>query len=204
MNIIDLIFPIKCLNCKKPGKYICASCINKVPPAGWNKEKVYSLWKYKGVIRKAIISFKYKHATEVAKELILYMLDELDKRKNIFNKETVSLPVPLYWYKQNTRGFNQSEMIGKAIAEHYSCKFIPDLIIRKRHTKAQVELKGAERKENIKGVFEFNNGYKCKIDSNCSLIIVDDVWTTGSTIKEIAKVLKNQGFKNVLGLTVAN
>jgi len=132
-----------------------------------------------------------------------YMSDELDKREKMFNNKTILFPVPLYWYKQNTRGFNQSEIIGKAIAEHFSCNFIPDLLIRKKHTKAQVELRRSDRKKNIKGVFEFNRAYKSKIDNNYSLVIIDDVWTTGSTIKEAVKVLKNQGFENVWGLTIA-
>jgi len=203
MNIIDLIFPKRCLSCRKPGRYICSLCIAGVPRSGWNREKVYSLWKYKGVLRKAIISFKYKHATEVAEELIPYILDELDKRKIVFNKKSILIPIPLYWYKQHSRGFNQSEVIGKAMAEHFSCKYLPRLLIRKIHAKAQVELNNTERKENIKGVFEFNNGYNHKIDTNSSLIIVDDVRTTGSTIKEAAKVLKDQGFKDIRGLTIA-
>lgn len=226
MNVIDLIFPKKCLGCDEAGKYICTSCINKVPPAkeicpmcGKNSwvgkthsncqtrmglNGLISLWDYKGVVRKAIISLKYKYATEIAEELLPYMVKELEKKKYLFAKKTLLLPVPLYWYKQNIRGFNQSGIIGKAVSEYFSWRFIPDLLIRKKHTKAQVELKGIERKENIRGVFEFNSSYQSKIRDNYSLIIVDDVWTTGSTIKEAAAVLKSRGFGEIWGLTVAS
>ena len=156
------------------------------------------------MVRKAIISLKYKYATEIAEDLLPYMIKELEKKKHLFAKKTLLLPVPLYWYKQNIRGFNQSGIIGKVVSEYFSWRFIPDLLIRKKHTKAQVELKGTERKENIRGVFEFNRVFQSEIKNNYSLIIVDDVWTTGSTIKEAAAVLKSRGFGEIWGLTVAS
>lgn len=199
MNIFDLIFPKKCLECRKEGQYICSDCLEKVPPAGWNREGVYSIWKYEGVIRKAIIALKYKYVAEIANELSELSVKKLSERH--FSLSATLVPIPLYWYRKNFRGFNQSEEIGKLVAEKMGWKFIPDLLIRNKSTIPQVQLTGSARRRNLRGVFSFNSNY---VPSTMySVLIFDDVLTTGSTLREASKVLRKNGARKVLCLTIA-
>src|SRR3990167_3901940 len=139
MGILDLFFPKTCLECKKEGKYICEDCLKKVPPGGWVNRHSFSIFRYKGVVRRAIIVLKYKYSTEIAKELAEICVEKLIA--DCYLLSAILVPVPLHWYRQNFRGFNQSAEIGKIIANKMGWKFIPDLLIKKRSTTSQVELK---------------------------------------------------------------
>lgn len=223
MSVLDLIFPKKCLECKKEGRYICKDCVKKTRPARsvcpycgiysffgkthenckkkYGLDGIYSIWKYDGVVRKAIIALKYKFANDVSKELAWEAIKELKKLK-IFSRNSILIPIPLHIKRENWRGFNQAEEIGKLIAKDFNWKFVPNLLIRKISTKPQVGLKGIERTQNVKDIFEIVSRYNTKNYKN-QIIIFDDVYTTGSTLKEAGSVLKNAGFSNVWGVTIA-
>ena len=204
MNILNLIFPKKCLECGlpaqagKPGRYLCEDCVKKVPAGGWANREVYSVWRYEGVIRKAIIALKYKFVTGVANELADCCVQKLYASR--FSLFTILTPIPLHWRRQNFRGFNQSLEIGKIIAQKMGWKFIPDLLVRKKSTTPQVELKGPARRTNLRNVFSLNTKYQIL---NTNYVVFDDVMTTGSTLMEAAKVLKKAGVSKVWGLTLA-
>lgn len=202
MGILDLISPPKCLTCYKEGKFICQNCLNKVKVSRiYDQDNLISLWRYEGIIRKAILSLKYKFAFQIAKELGNLASEEIKKGKFTLPKKVVLAPIPLFWYRQNWRGFNQAEEIGQIIAKNLGWKFVPDLLLRTKNTPSQTELGREKRQENIKDIFIFNPKYKDKkIDS---LILFDDVLTTGSTLKEGIKVLKESGVKKIWGLTLA-
>ena len=221
MDFFDLIFPKNCLSCGRQGNYICQSCINKLvllkqlcpycekaSTDGVTHIKclkklrlsgVFSIWPYEGVIRTAILKLKYKFAKEIAKELSEYMANYL-KNQPIFPKNLTLTPIPLYFLRENFRGFNQSELVGEPLTKKMGWDFNSDILIRKRFRRPQTELKGKERRRNIKGVFSMNPSYKLQ---TTSYILFDDVYTTGSTLKEAAKVLKRNGAKEVWGLTIA-
>lgn len=197
MGLIDLIFPKACLECGKEGKYICDSCLGKVKIRGWHGN-TYSIFKYEGVIRKAILTLKYKYSTEIAKELALVCAQKLHSLN--FPKSTILVPIPLHWYKKNLRGFNQSEEIGKIIARKMGWKFIPDLLVKSIATPPQAELSGKARRRNLEGVFEINNKFISAVSN--PVLIFDDVFTTGSTLKEADRVLATYGAKNIKCLTI--
>lgn len=159
-----------------------------------------SVWKYEDVIRKALIALKYKYATEVGKELQSYIATEL--QKTFIPSAQCLVPVPLYWYRENFRGFNQSEFLGKQVAKALNIKFVSDLIMRKKLTTPQVALKGEMRRKNLKNVFMVSP-HNSLFTIPDSILLFDDVFTTGSTLKECAKVLKKWGVKKVWGLTIA-
>jgi ComF family protein len=228
MGIIDLFFPKNCLNCKKPEAYICGSCIEKLPKVvntcpicarasvdGFTHAKctkplgldgLTCFWPYSGVIRVATISLKFKFAREVGKELRSYCLKKIDQYKGILPKDAVLVPIPLYWYKENLRGFNQAGFVGEYLSKKVGWKFCGDLLIKKKLSRPQTELKGGERINNVRGVFTLNPNYRF---SHTNYILFDDVYTTGSTLKEACKVLKTnlrrQGNRaeKVWGLTIA-
>jgi len=133
----------------------------------------------------------------------------------------IIIPVPLSKKRLKWRGFNQSEEIGKEFSRLLNIPLINDALIKIKETPPQVELSEKEREENIKGVFlvknndkiypvreseklgntkdiDFSNGVKGK-----KILLVDDVYTTGSTMKECAQILKEVGVKEVWGVAIA-
>ena len=221
MSVLDFIFPKICLNCGKEGKYLCQRCIAEVPSpqpicpyckhpsidgvTHVNCQKklgidgLTSIWKYEGIIRKAILSLKYKYATEIGEELSDYLIVSL--KKAIFPQVQYLTPIPIHWYRQNVRGFNQSLEVGRFVAKTMNWKFIPDLLIKNKETVSQVELTGEKRRKNLKNAFSVNPNYEPS--TLYSVLIFDDVFTTGSTLIEATKVLKKAGVKKVWGLTIA-
>jgi len=227
MALVDLIFPKKCLECGRNDKYICNSCIRKV---GFSKliccecdkasvdgfthikckkalsfDGTFSIWKYDGVVRKSIIKLKYNFAFEIADELADIGGRFLISKFNALPKNSILVPVPLHSKRKNWRGFNQADNMGEIIADKVGWKYARNLLVRKRMNTPQVELSGSQRRNNMLGIFDFNKDYLSVLEKakNYSLIVFDDVWTTGSTLKEAAKVLKRKGFSNVWGLTIA-
>lgn len=228
MGILDFIFPTTCLNCKKLGNYLCKDCLSKVRYAkqvciectkpsidGFTHIKcirpqaldgVFSVWNYEGVIRKAILKLKYNFAFDIAKELAENIAKCVSKNFNPLPTNPVLIPIPLHVSRKNWRGFNQTEEIGKLLANKLGWNFAPDVLVRKKKSSPQAELKGDQRKENVKNVFALNPKYKYfqLLSTNYQLLIFDDVLTTGATMKEAGKVLKRSGAQNVWGLTIAS
>lgn len=222
MGVLDLIFPITCLECGKNGKYVCEECLLKVRKAKTlclycyrfsqsgethlkckKKESIdytFSVWEYGGIVRKAILKIKYNFAYKIAEELAEKLVERLKKEIAILPNNAILTPVPLYRQRTNWRGFNQSEVMGKIVADKMGWKNKQNLLKRIRKTIPQAELKGKERTQNIIGAFSLTAE---NLESDGTYILFDDVLTTGSTLKEACKVLKQKGAKTVFGLTIA-
>lgn len=130
------------------------------------------------------------------KELKKYL-----KERKISNFDFI-IPVPLFKTKLRERGYNQSDFICKGINEILNTKFYPDMARRIRHTSTQTKLNRKERMENMKDAFEINKKHKHEIRSK-RIILVDDVVTTGSTMNEVIKVLKENQCGDVLACCLA-
>ncbi len=223
MDALDLLFPKKCLGCGAVGRYICLVCLEKVRAAKqvcpycenasidgmthykckrkFGLDGLSCLWNYEGVLKRAIISLKYKFAKQVGEEIINLTLKALGGHPStsVLKDFEVLTSIPLQYLRQNWRGFNQSEFLGREVSGFLKIKFIPDLLIKKKITPSQTEVMAEERRVNVKNVFSLNSTYKLQ---STDYIIFDDVFTTGSTLKEAAKVLKRAGAKRVWGLAV--
>jgi ComF family protein len=164
--------------------------------------RLTSVWKYEGVVRKAILKLKYTFASDVVVELVEKFVGKLDKK--FLPKKVCLVPVPMHSKRKKWRGFNQAEEMGKIVAEKLGWHFVPDLLVRTKHARPQTELKGEERKKNVEGVFSINPNHSLDLKCN-TLVIFDDVWTTGSTLKEAVKALKRKNKKlNVVGMVVCS
>jgi len=224
MAILDFVFPRKCLHCSKEGSYLCDRCVSnlreplQVCPVcerfsikGKTHSRCISLsslngllsvWPYRGIVRKALIALKYKFASEIANEVSDNLIKRLSKFSFIDLERPILIPIPLHPLRKNWRGFNQTEIMGKIIAYRFNWRFEPAFLVRKIIITPQTGLGKIERKENIKGVFGINPT-RIFGSKYTTLILFDDVWTTGSTLKEAAAVIKEKYQNPVWGLTVA-
>lgn len=205
MDLVNFLFPRKCLTCKKNGKYICDDCFQKVRVGGTLKKGdliVYSIFRYEGVIRRAIISLKYKFATDISDEIVNLSVKRLKKNNYFKGTNFVLVPVPLHFKRENWRGFNQTEIIGEKIASKMNWKFSKDLLTRFKNTNTQVGLEKEERTKNLFDAFVVNKN--TQLSKNINLILFDDVYTTGSTVNEAVKALKNVGYTKIVCLVVGN
>ena len=201
------LFPKKCVGCNRKGKYFCDNCkrfIGRRQKVLRSKdiEGIVSVFRYKGVIKKGVKKFKFRQVTDLVDELMSLFEKELKRRKGIVNiwqsGNFVIVPVPLHKTRFKWRGFNQAEVVGDKMSKFLKLEKDNDLLGRVKNTKAQSEIKDARlRGRNIKGVF------KLKGNVPKGVLLVDDVWTTGSTMKECAKILKSGGVKKVWGVTIA-
>lgn len=112
----------------------------------------------------------------------------------------ILVPIPLHKKKLKERGFNQAEEIGKELSKFLNIPIFNDVLIKIKQTLDQVELKKEERQENIRGVFLCQ---KPEIIKNKKILLIDDIFTTGSTMEECACVLKDAGAKEIWGMVVA-
>lgn len=224
MSLFDLLFPKKCLDCSKIGRYICPTCLKKLNrpkpicplcqkpsidgfthircKTSYSLDGLFSVFRYRGVIKKAIKILKFKFADDVVKEIVKVSLYVLKKSTFPFSKKYILVPIPLHKSRENWRGFNQSELLGKEIAKDLGFIYVGDVITKTRSTEAQSMLTKKERSRNITAAFTLNKKYKLAIKGK-DFIVFDDIYTTGSTLKEVSKVLKRNGAGNVWGLTIA-
>lgn len=242
---LDLIFPRFCWGCEKelgsrePG-FICARCLLALPtnpsqnclvcgirspsnetcPACRSKTKIRGLitvFSYQNeIIRKAIYALKYYSIENLAETLGRLAINHLKKEKlEDFFKEAILVPVPLYRRRQRRRGFNQSELIAKKIAEEFKIPVVSDLILRHRRTEIQAEIKDfKKRKANVSGAFKINPKKDFSVYKNsrpalrgsggqAKIILIDDVITSGATLEVCAQALAQAGFKKIYAFAIA-
>jgi len=226
--IFDLFFPRFCINCGKEGSYLCQDCFYlieileeqycpfclrpKVVSDGKTCNYCKSLKKLTGlfcaasydnfIVKKMINQFKYepyiKDAAEPLSSLIISHLTNLNKGDNF--QDFILIPVPLEKRKLKKRGFNQAEEIAKELSKNFKIPVFNNTLIKTKSTPAQVELEKTKRQENIKGVFSCQ---KIELIKNKKILLIDDVFTTGATLEECARILKEAGAKEVWGMVVA-
>ena len=119
--------------------------------------------------------------------------------ENIWN-ESILIPVPMEKKKMKNRGYNQSEELAKELSKILQIPLSLNNLIKIKQTLPQIKLSAKERQENLKNAFSINNPEELK---NKKIFLVDDVYTTGSTMEECAKTLKESGAKQVWGIAIA-
>jgi competence protein ComFC len=153
--------------------------------------------KYKGPVRDAIKSVKYKWQFDVASVLVNLLVFNIWRFS--LNKDLVMVPIPLYKNREKWRGFNQAAKLTQLLSEKFNHKYV-FLMERVKNTKTQVGLSRKQRKSNIKGAFIVSSDFKIR---GKEFLLVDDVYTSGATMAEACRVLKKAGAKEVWGMVVA-
>ena len=209
-KILDLIFPPVCGICNKEiNTYLCGKCekeINKITCVGENRydNKYFSthmyLFKYEGIIRNKIISYKFNDKPYLYKTFCEIFVKN-KKVCEFLKKYDIIISVPMYKKKKNQRGYNQSELIAKEIAKKIeNIEYRNDILLKTKNTARQSSLNKEQRKENLKNAYVVNNN---EYILNKNILIFDDIYTTGSTANECAKTLIEAGAKDVGILTIA-
>lgn len=197
--LIEVIYPREnyCIICKEEDCFgICDTCKKSIKIIGEEyQDEILSYGYYGGVLKELILKFKYKD-NFTAGDILAEILEEYII-KNFNYKEYIITYIPLSKKAEKVRGFNQCEYIAKKISRDLSIEIV-EVLIKTKETKEQKKLKKDERFENIKDAFQMK-----KIIKNKKIILIDDVTTTGATLKEAHKLLKKFNLKDIKLLTLA-
>lgn len=211
-TILGVLFPVYCLSCRKRGAYFCAECLSACPPAERESaEWVIPLFDYRHPpVKAAIWLIKYKGRKKAASIFaeILYgaIMEELSDLVTMENfKKPLLVPIPLSKQRKRERGFNQAELLCKEIIKLDKARHLTlgkNLLMKDQDTEHQARIKSrAERLKNLHGSFSVKNPDMVK---GKNIILVDDVTTTGATLLEAKKALKNSGARKVIAFTIAH
>lgn len=208
-SILELIFPTTCGFCDKICKdALCKKCELKLKKYQINllkKHKKMSfnesmhIFRYEDLIREKIISYKFNNKAYLYKTFSKIILKN-QKICGFLKKYDIIIPVPIHKKRKLERGYNQTELIAKEIANQTHLKLEKNILIKQKNIIPQSSLNKSDREQNIKNAFIVKNIEKI-IDKK--VLLFDDIYTTGSTANECAKVLKKQGAKQVGVLTIA-
>ncbi|OGS19901.1 MAG: hypothetical protein A3J83_08165 [Elusimicrobia bacterium RIFOXYA2_FULL_40_6] len=197
---IEFIKPLFCQKCGLPLHSGGAHCYNCLHPEGKiYYESLRGTCVFEGVIKDLVHSYKYSSKEYLSKTFGNMLTNYLQDYNDLQNVDLV-VPVPLHWYKKFKRGYNQSELLAKEVSLFYKKPLVCDNVIRKKYTKQQVGLSRKDRLINVNDAFGLKRPDEFK---NKTVLVIDDVSTTGETVNQCAKVLKSSGANKVYGLTLA-
>ena len=228
-TILNIVFPKKCISCGKSGIDLCLECLKDAPSAERESAKwIFPLYDYRHpTIKKSLWLFKYKSKKKLASVFaeILYNkiteeLSELSILENFVNP--ILIPIPLSTKRRHERGYNQTELVcielikinnlrstdAKALADRHcvDMRLEKNILIKIKDIEHQARIKDRkERIKNIIGSFAIKNPEKnIELIKNKNVILIDDILTTGATLSEARKVLKQAGARKIIAFTVAH
>jgi len=216
-GMIDFILPPLCTGCgefESSSESVCKECLRKIIKydkpiclncrsemltssgcLNCNEEQfpLYAYGDYRPVLREIIIQYKFKNVLAPAGLLVELFYDKFANDIE-FLKPTILVPIPLHPLREHQRGYNQALIIAMKLGEISGIDVSTELIYRTKKRKPQAKMDLVDRSKNIEGVFEADDDYK-----TCErILLIDDVVTTGSTVKEAKKILEKAGH-NVIG-----
>ncbi len=160
-----------------------------------NFDAAYSFGSYEGSLQQLIHLFKYAKIETLAEPLSRFLLQALPLESNF----DLVMAMPMHWRKRWERGFNQAELLAKPVARRYGLP-LADNLRRTRYTKSQAGLTESARRDNLRGSFVVRHPEQV---AGKRILLIDDVFTTGSTLRAAAAVLKAAGTAQVAALTLA-
>jgi ComF family protein len=222
-KILDILFPNRCpacgiflehndfcLNCLKQIKIfdflLCPRCFSRLPnlKTCHPEEKFIlgAVTNYNDFIQKAIWNLKFDFVREVASPLAKLLIQYFKTIQNYYEidlKNFIVVPMPLSLRRLKQRGFNQSELIAKNFANYFNLPLETNLLLRSKHSQPQSEINNFNKRQlNVKDCFDIK-----KDVLNKNIILIDDVFTSGATMKEAVKTLKKHKAKKIIGLVIS-
>lgn len=201
----NAVMPLRCVFCgmrtREPEKHICAGCDEELPriessppPVSSSFHTTVASVAYEFPVDAAIKAFKFQRKLYYAPAFAEMLCEACKKLPGDID---AVLPVPLHWRRRWFRGFNQAYEIGKPVAKKLGVPIIGN-VRRKRSTPFQSGLSARERARNLRSAFVVSGGLSCE-----HALIVDDVITTGATVRQLARVVKMAGADKVSALAIA-
>lgn len=219
---MNIVFPVKCILCGKTGVDLCLECLSGAPGAERESAKwIFPLYDYRHpAIKKSLWLLKYKGKkrlanvfAEIIYEKILEELSDLSIMENFNN--IILIPIPLSPKRYRERGFNQAQLLCEEIIKINNLRgdvgsgginlsLENNVLTKPKETEHQVRIKDRRaRLKNLSGSFTVKNE-KTNFIKNRNIILIDDITTTGATLTEAKKVLKQAGARKVIAFTVAH
>lgn len=225
-GLVDLVFPPACQVCQTPGTFpLCAACrcaFRRIQPPVCQKcgkplrgppdlvftcipcrhRRLYfaaarAAGIYDGALREAIHALKFGGRRALAASLGALMADCAASDERLRSAQLI-VPVPLHSRRLRERGFNQSELLAAEVSEHLDLPVASDVLVRRQGTQAQSGLTFEDRRANVRGAFAAVRGIESKM-----VLLVDDVISTGFTLSECARALRDAGAARVLVVAAA-
>jgi len=200
---IGLKNTLECIGCKRQTRFglTCTFC----DKSNETDQLIIAADLSDSLIEKMLKTYKYKFIQSVAVPLSVLVRRRvkklLSKKFSLFEDNPILISVPLHRRRLNERGFNQAELLAKSMADTYHVIYNNNVLIRVANPKHQAEIKKKEeRLENVKNNFAVRNK---ELVRSKTIILVDDICTTGATLNECAGVLKAAGAKRVIGFVIA-
>lgn len=206
MKILNIIYPPRCICCFEVVKNNALTCENCAKDFLSRKNYVdfhaldfdcISLYRYEESVKGVIRNIKSKKSLTVCKKVGHLLVEEAERLHSKTPFDLVTY-VPMTRKAVAKRGFNQSEVFARIISKHLGLEFEKNILIKIRETEPQKSLKAAQRRTNLKGAFKVAKDVDGK-----SILLVDDIVTTGATLRENAKMLYKAGARRVTALTFA-
>ncbi|MCU0454346.1 MAG: ComF family protein [Bacteroidetes bacterium] len=218
-SFLDLLYPPTCLSCGRlldgGTRHICASCWSEVPlvrdhpvlvaeansKIAQDVDAVVSAFVFQktGPLQALVHALKYENADPVGVWLGERMADEVIGRLPPID---LIVPVPLHRSKERERGYNQAGMIANGVAKRVGSRVETGLLLRVRHTPTQTKLSIEQRRANVAEAFSVERSFERSLQGR-TVMVVDDVITTGSTIAACARALRGAGVASVVAGSVA-
>lgn len=214
--ILNLIYPPRCIFCDSILYFmdnieVCNKCFNKLPLKNENKicyrkfcnmdfDSITCLFNYGGIVKEALHRYKYEEKSFYYRawaNLIVYFTKKMTK----FDEFDIILSVPLHKDKLKKRGYNQSALISKKLSKLIKIPEKSNVFKRIKDTESQMSLDRAKREKNIKNAFKITDRL---VIENSKIILIDDILTTASTIKECSRILKKSGAKKIHVIVLAS
>ena len=211
IKLLNLIYPPKCGICGKlNNNFLCKKCYKIleneskfVIEKNSSTDNVYNrhfyMFKYEGMIRRIILKYKFQEKSYLYKSIVYFLLKNKKMFKIIKSYDTI-IPVPISRKRKKERGYNQSYLLAKEIANNTGIILKNNCIFKTKNIIEQSKLNKEDRLKNIQGVYELRNK---QILKDKKILLVDDIYTTGSTANECSKTISQANPKKIGILTIA-
>ncbi|MGN1031079.1 MAG: ComF family protein [Butyricicoccaceae bacterium] len=201
-RLLDLVFGCRCMLCGKTLEYgaLCPSCEDELQTKYADSSRrrgVYTVFRYRDALRRAILRMKFRHAVSYADTFGVILADRAQE---------LALPadcvtyVPISALRMHFRGFNQSEIMARAVAKELGVPCVPAMH-RRMFSRRQSKLSHEQRQSNAARAFYLRRG--CDLTGK-HVLLIDDIITTGATIRSCADLLRRAGAVEVTALVLAN
>ncbi len=224
--LLDALYPRRCVGCSgfsreplctlcegmlprvfAPVCLCCGAPIGELPDCRFCRGYTYRFDRavcvglYEGPLRRAIIHLKFRRWLRAVEPLAALVVETLTRHENAALREADGLvPMPIHAFRRAQRGFNQAEEIARIVSQQIGMPLMRRVVRRRFYRRPQVGLTGAERWQNVQGVFEV---VQPEVVQSKRLLLLDDVFTTGSTFDACADALKQAGAEEVIAVALA-